>query len=508
MDREKIAFALMTPTDLTLGAAVYALKAAGLKDAAGDKTYAGVRALLAALLKKNNDLTAEGLERLPAAGGVVIASNHQSWNDVQAIVATCPRRIHFMSKSEFARWPVLRRLIDLADAPYIRRGGDHEGLQRAIDFLQQGRVLGIFPEGTIPGEEDIMRHAVEPTTGLLRGHTGAVRLAISARVPIVPVGVSGTGASLPPEIYPRLELLQLPKSAPVTVRYGEPISYEQYHGQTLAKAELRRLTDELMHKISALVDHGRGYVPITVPVPPLPRYNRVGVLLLHGFTSSVKTVTGILPRLEALKLEVQVPVLRGHGTVYTDLKGVTSADWYADAERALLELAAKVDKVVVVGLSMGGLVAINLGIFHPDKIAGIVTWAAALRFVNPGTRFASALSRVVKSVPMPDAFNDTSLRGTCENYPRCPTDALASLYDYAVYTEARLAELKTPIAILHSKRDQVIEPVAANVIYRDIGSPHREIHWFKESGHEMGQDLEAAAVFDTTTSFIERFIKR
>jgi carboxylesterase len=507
MDREKIAFALMTPADLSLGALVKVLKLTGTKDVAGDKFYAGSRLLIGALFRKNNHLTAEGTDNVPIDGGAVLASNHQSWNDVQALAATCPRRVHFMSKSEFARWPVMRQLIELADAPYIKRGGDQQGLKQAIGLLAQSRMLGVFPEGTIPGEEELMRHSVEPQTGLLRGHTGAVRLAIGGRVPIVPVGVSGTGAALPPEIYPRLEILAPPRNAPITVRYGKPISYEAYYGREVTKEELRRLTDELMLAITALVDHSQDYIPIKVPIEPLPRYERLGVLLLHGYTSSIKTVTGLVPYLDEHRLPYAVPVLRGHGTVFTDLTGVTANDWYADAEAALLDLAGRVDKVIVVGMSMGGLVALNLGMRHPDKIAGIVTWAAALRFENPLSRFTGRLSKVVKAFPMPETFNDKSLKQNAENYPKLTTDSFGSLFDYARATEARLAELNLPICVLHSKKDHVISPVSANIIYHDVSSPYREIHWFKESGHEMGQDLEAAGVFDVTMQFIRRFLR-
>ena len=48
-------------------------------------------------------------------------------------------------------------------------------------------------------------------------------------------------------------------------------------------------------------------------------------------------------------------------------------------------------------------------------------------------------------------------------------------------------------------------PVSANVIYRDVSSPHREIHWFERSGHEMGQDLEADAVFSKVMEFVLKF---
>ncbi len=508
MDRERLAFALMYPADQLFGALMRTLKLSGFKEPTADRLYESARLILHTVFKHNNALVAQGAAQIPNAGGVLIASNHQSWSDVELISVTCPRRMHFLAKAEFRAWPVLRHLIDLVDAPYIHRGGDPAGLQGAIEALERGRVLGIFPEGTIPGEEALSRDAVEPKTGLLRGHTGAVRLAIGARVPIVPCGVSGSGASLPPEVYPRLELLQPPKAVPITVRFGEPISYEAWYGKEPSKTELRKLTDELMQRISALVEHERNYIPLTLPIKPPPRVKKLGVLVLHGFTSSVKTVSGLVPHLERHKIPYAMPVLRGHGTSYQDLKGVTAKDWYDDAEKAFLELAQKVDKVALVGLSMGGLVALDLAIQHADKVAGVVTWAAAMRFVNPLARLASVVQPLIPEFSSPEAFNDRTLKTQAENYPRFPTDAFASLVDYAAEIERRLGEVQAPLCVLHSKKDQVIEPVAANIIYRDVSSAHREIHWFHRSGHEMGQDCESAEVFATTMAFLQRLRRR
>ena len=508
MDREKLVFAALKPADLALGAVVGALKATGTLPKATDSFYNFASGFMRNMYEKQNQLKAEGLDNVPQQGGVVFASNHQSWNDVQVIGATAPRRVRFLAKSEFEHWPVLRHMIALTDSPFVRRGGGKaSGLDEAIDFLRDGKALVIFPEGTIPGEEDVMRYERDRETGLLRGHTGVVRLAIGAKVPVVPIGVSGTGASFPPEIYPRLELIHAPKNNPVTVRYGEPITFEELYDKEYSREDLRKATRKVMLAISQLVDHDKNFIPIQVPMKPLSLYSKVGVLLIHGFSSSVKTVSGMIPLLEERGIPYRMPVLRGHGTVYTDMEGTTAQDWYDDAEAALKDLYQEVDKVMVVGLSMGGLVAINLGIRHPDKIAGVITLAASLRFRDPLVPFTPILARLVKSWPSPESFNDATCRQSNENYSRFATDAFLSLLHYGADMEKRLGQLEVPICVIQSKRDQIIQPVSANIIYRDVSSCYREIHWFQKSGHELGQDLEKDEVFAKAMAFIDKFRK-
>ncbi len=155
--------------------------------------------------------------------------------------------------------------------------------------------------------------------------------------------------------------------------------------------------------------------------------------------------------------------LRWHGTTYTDLEGVTAQDWYEDAEAALMELSREVDKVAVVGLSMGGLVALHLGIRHPDQVAAVATWAAALRFRDPLAPLTPVLARLVKSWPAPESFRDPSLKVHSRNYPRFMTRAFGSLLAFSQETERRLPELTVPLCVIHSKADQVIAPVSANL---------------------------------------------
>src|SRR6478735_3726884 len=119
----------------------------------------------------------------------------------------------------------------------------------------------------------------------------------------------------------------------------------------------------------------------------------IGCLVLHGFTSSLATVDGLVPHLERAGIPYALPTLRGHGTRPEDLRGVTWEDWYEDAGRALDELLTRCERAVVMGLSMGGLVALHLGVQRPERLAGIVTAAAALRLIIPAGFLLPLLGR-------------------------------------------------------------------------------------------------------------------
>src|SRR5262245_47434700 len=175
---------LLKPLDIGLGTGISLLKKLKVYEPLRQGLFVGARKLLGYNIKKTHKLKVEGAENLPKKGGVILASNHQSWLDAQVLGVGLHRKICFLAKSEFTDWPLLRHFIEFSDSIFIRRGGDEEGMQRAIKRLHDGDVICIFPEGTIPGEEDIPRSAVEKDTGLLRGKTGVVRLALKAGVPI------------------------------------------------------------------------------------------------------------------------------------------------------------------------------------------------------------------------------------------------------------------------------------------------------------------------------------
>lgn len=236
--------------------------------------------------------------------------------------------------------------------------------------------------------------------------------------------------------------------------------------------------------------------------------SKPGVLLLHGFTSALSAVSGLIPRLEKLNIPYEMPVLRGHNGVPTDLCGVTAEDWYEDAMAGLERLCARTEHVVVVGLSMGGLAALNLCAQNHKRrsnICGCVTWAAALGFCNPLSFMAKPLSLFVPMWRGQESFCDPECRKKNENYPKFPTKAFVELYDFASKTRKILGDVTVPMCIIHSKKDQVVPYKMSELIFNRAGSSYCERYSLEKSGHELGLDCEAETVFEITVGFVGKF---
>ncbi len=238
----------------------------------------------------------------------------------------------------------------------------------------------------------------------------------------------------------------------------------------------------------------------------------LGVLNLHGFTSSLDCVNGLNPYIEELGLPYRMPVLRGHMETPEALKGVHWSDWYEDAETALKDLLTEVEQAVVVGLSMGGLVALHLAAEHPDDIDAIALVAAALKLKDPMAPggplsfLRPVVGRVIKWWPMPPNYADKELEKLDTNYERAPMDAILTFLEYTEYVSSRLPEVRAPALILQSWKDQTVKPESAQIIHDRISSTEKRIVWFERSHHEMMRDLERERVFETIQAFLRERI--
>ncbi len=229
----------------------------------------------------------------------------------------------------------------------------------------------------------------------------------------------------------------------------------------------------------------------------------VGVLLLHGFTGSPASMKPWGHALADEGFTVRVPRLPGHGTRWQDANLTTWHDWYAEAERNLLELRARSRHVFVMGLSMGGSLTLRLAETHGDDIDGIVLVNPAVHTERWDRHLLPLLQRVVGSFP--GISNDIAKPGQDEvAYDKIPLKAAHSLAELWRETKADLGRVTQPMLLLRSAVDHVVEPSNAAYILEHVSSMDTEEVVLPDSYHVATLDHDAPVIVRDSISFVRR----
>jgi 1-acyl-sn-glycerol-3-phosphate acyltransferase len=195
----------------------------------------------------------ERLDRIPAAGPALIACNHASYLDplVNAYaVVRARRRPRFLAKEDLFRAPGIRWAMQGTGQILVARGtGDQSPLRNAEKALRAGEVVLIYPEGTVTKRAD----------GLpMEGKTGAVRLALAAGVPIIPMVSWGSSP-----VWQKSGPGSLRPGRPVWVRVGAPMDLAASGVDVDDHDGVRRLTETLMATLTHEVETLRRSYPVT-----------------------------------------------------------------------------------------------------------------------------------------------------------------------------------------------------------------------------------------------------
>ena len=187
--------------------------------------YSFARSLVNSVLKPIYQIEVIGRENMPADGGVLLCSNHIDNLDPPVVGITAPRPVHFMAKEELFSVPVLGKIVPHLNAFPVKRGmSDREALRKGLGILKDGKVLGLFPEGT------------RSKTGEMgKGLAGAGFFALRSDAHVVPCAIIG-----PYKAFKKLKVV-----------YGKPIDMVSIKEK---KLNAEQTTDLIMSEIQELIN--------------------------------------------------------------------------------------------------------------------------------------------------------------------------------------------------------------------------------------------------------------
>ena len=227
----------------------------------------------------------------------------------------------------------------------------------------------------------------------------------------------------------------------------------------------------------------------------------VGVLVLHGFTGSPKSVKPWGLALGEQGWTVRVPRLPGHGTRWQDMNITTWEDWYAEADRNLGDLRQRCDRVFVMGLSMGGSLSLRLAQVHGSEIDGLVLVNPAVHTERPDRFLLPVVSRLIGSFP--GISNDIAKEGVDEGaYDRLPLKAAHSLSKMWAIVKQDMPRITQPMLLFRSRQDRVVEPSNAAYILANVSSPDVSEVVLERSYHVATLDHDADLINDGSIEFV------
>ena len=207
---------------------------AALRPGIGRLNWLG-RAVMGPVIRGYFRLEVRGAQRVPRRGPAILAMNHDSLLDIPALCLSLPRPIFVMAKAELFEKPVGAWLFHALGGFPVRRGGyDLRAVRAAVETVERGVLLSMYPEGT-------RAPVLQPFL------PGAAWVALATGAPLIPAAVTGTAESMP-------RGSSVPRRSRIVVRFGEPMTPAREEEPRVRLERARVMTGELRSEIEALLE--------------------------------------------------------------------------------------------------------------------------------------------------------------------------------------------------------------------------------------------------------------
>lgn len=240
----------------------------------------------------------------------------------------------------------------------------------------------------------------------------------------------------------------------------------------------------------------------TDPKPFYLQGSRVGLVLLHGFTSTPQSVAYVGRQIHAATgVTVSVPLLAGHGETPEALAKTGYSDWLASAQHALNRVRAECDVVVIAGLSLGGTIALNLAIRFPDLVDRVISINGSTGIYRPEQvqgLFSAEESGFHQGIG--SDIKHPKRREMC--YDRIPLANMRERFILTCATGIMLPDLKQPLLVFQSREDHVVAPQNGSRIVKDVGSSNVRLQWLDHSYHVATLDNDRDQIVMQCSEFM------
>ncbi len=236
----------------------------------------------------------------------------------------------------------------------------------------------------------------------------------------------------------------------------------------------------------------------------LYRGGRTGCLLVHGFTASPQEVRGLGQHLASRGYTALGVRLFAHASNIHDMLRARWTDWYSSVEDGYHVLHGCCDRVVVMGLSLGGVLSLILAGSYP--VAGVVAMATPYA-PNTDARllFARLLAPLIPFIPKgPPDWRDPHAQADRVAYAAYPIAAAQETYRAMAAMRTCLPQVTAPTLLIHSVEDDFVRPENMAAIQLHLGSSDVETLLVENSNHVVTLDLARPLVFNAAAAFVAR----
>jgi carboxylesterase len=231
---------------------------------------------------------------------------------------------------------------------------------------------------------------------------------------------------------------------------------------------------------------------------------RAAALCLHGLTGTPYEVRPLGEAFARRGIRAFGPALPGHNETPERLARTSHTAWIEAARAHLHELRAGSDRVFVAGMSMGGLLALDLA--AAERVDGLVTIGTPLRLHHPLARLIPLVKHLRSMLPKPQGSDicDDAARERHPSYDVMPLHALHELQRLQRRVRRRLDRVTAPILVAHGARDRTAHLEDARTIHAGVASPIRELMFFESSGHVVPVDTDGPRLAEAAAEFLGR----